>query len=49
MFDGSDPIIILYFLEYLKSTFHEAGLSEGDAKHMMRYFVDDETARLFKS
>ena len=48
-FDGSDPLTVLPFLEELKSTFDDAGLSEGDAKHMVRYFLTGEAARLYKS
>ena len=48
-FDGSDPLTVLPFLEELKTTFDDAGLCEGDAKHMVRYFIDGEVARLFKS
>ena len=48
-FDGSDPLTVLPFLEELKSTFDDAGLSEGDARHMIRYFLTGEAARLFKS
>ena len=47
-FDGSDPITVLHFLDELKTAFDEAGLCEGDAKHMVRYFLDGEAARLFK-
>ena len=47
-FDGSDPITVLHFLEELKVAFDDAGLCEGDAKHMVRYFLDGEAARLFK-
>ena len=47
-FDGSDPITVLHFLEELKTAFDDAGLCEGDAKHMVRYFLDGEAARLFK-
>ena len=48
-FDGSDPLTVLPFLEELKTTFDDAGLSEGDAKHMVRYFLTGEAARLYKS
>ena len=47
-FDGSDPLNVLPFLEELRTTFDDAGLSEGDAKHMVRYFLTGEAARLFK-
>ena len=47
-FDGADPLTVLPFLEELKTTFDDAGLSEGDAKHMVRYFLTGEAARLFK-
>ena len=48
-FDGSDPLTVLPVLEELKSTFDDAGLSEGDAKHMVRYFLTGEATRLYKS
>ena len=47
-FDGSDPLTVLHFLEELKVTFDDAGLCEGDARHMVRYFLSGEAARLFK-
>ena len=47
-FDGSDPLSVLPFLEELRATFDDAGLSEGDARHMVRYFLTGEAARLFK-
>ena len=47
-FDGSDPLTVLPFLEELQATFDDAGLCEGDAKHMIRYFLTGEAARLFK-
>ena len=47
-FDGTDPLTVLPFLEELKATFDDAGLCEGDAKHMIRYFLTGEAARLFK-
>ena len=47
-FDGSDPLTVLHFLEELKTTFDDAGLCEGDARHMVRYFLTGEAARLFK-
>ena len=47
-FDGSDPLTVLPFLEELQATFDDAGLCEGDAKHMFRYFLTGEAARLFK-
>ena len=47
-FDGSDPLTLLHFLDELKTAFDEAALCEGDAKHMVRYFLDGEAARLFK-
>ena len=47
-FDGSDPLTVLPFLEELQATFEDAGLCEGDAKHMIRYFLTGEAARLFK-
>ena len=47
-FDGSDPLTVLHFLEELKITFDDAGLCEGDARHMVRYFLTGEAARLFK-
>ena len=47
-FDGSDPLTVLPFLEELKITFDDADLCEGDARHMLRYFLTGEAARLFK-
>ena len=47
-FDGSDPLTVLHFLEELKITFDDVGLCEGDARHMIRYFLSGEAARLFK-
>ena len=49
MFDGSDPLSLLHFLEDLKQTFDDAQLAEGDAKHMVRYFLTGEAAKLYKS
>lgn len=48
MFDGSDPLSLLHFLEDLKQTFDDAALAEGDAKHMVRYFLTGEAAKLYK-
>ena len=48
MFDGSDPLSLLHFLEDMKQTFDDAALAEGDAKHMIRYFMTGEAAKLFK-
>ena len=48
MFDGSDPLSLLHFLQDLKQTFDDAALAEGDAKHMVRYFLTGEAATLFK-
>ena len=48
MFDGSDPLSLLHFLTDLKQTFDDAALAEGDAKHMVRYFLTGEAAKLFK-
>ena len=47
-FDGSDPLAVLHFLQELKTTFDDAELCEGDARHMVRYFLTGEAARLFK-
>ena len=47
-FDGSDPLSLLHFLDDIKQTFDDASLSEGDAKHMVRYFLSGEAAKLFK-
>ena len=47
-FDGSDPLAVLPFLEELKTTLDDAGICEGDARHMVRYFLTGEAARLFK-
>ena len=47
-FDGSDPITVIHFLEEMKSALDEAEIAEGDAKHLVRYFLDGEAARLFK-
>ena len=47
-FDGTDPLTVLPFLEELKTAFDDAGLAEGDAKHMVRYFLTGDAARLFK-
>ena len=33
-FDGSDPLTVFSFLE-IKTTFEDAGLSEGDAIHVV--------------
>ena len=47
-FDGSDPITVLHFLEELQSAFNDAQIAEGDAKHIVRYFLYGEAAKLFK-
>ena len=47
-FDGSDPITVLHFLEELQSAFNDAQIAEGDAKHIVRYFLSGEAAKLFK-
>ena len=47
-FDGSDPITVLHFLEELQSAFNDAQIAEGDAKHIVRYFLTGEAAKLFK-
>ena len=47
--DGTDSLTVLTFLEELRSPFGDAGFSEGDARHMIRYFLTGEDARLFKS
>ena len=47
-FDGSDPINVLIFLEEVKSAFDDADIGEGDAKHLVRYFLEGDAERLFK-
>mgnify|MGYP002259872596 FL=1 len=47
-FDGSDPVTVINFLEELKSAFDEADLGEGDAKHLVKYFLSGEASSLFK-
>lgn len=47
-FDGSDPISVLIFLEEIKSAFDDAEIGEGDAKHLVRYFLEGDAERLFK-
>ena len=47
-FDGSDPVTVLHFLEEIKSAFDEAEIAEGDGRHLVRYFLTGEAARLFK-
>ena len=47
-FDGSDPVTVLHFLEEMQSAFNEAEIAEGDARHLVRYFLTGEAARLFK-
>ena len=47
-FSGDDPLTVLHFLEELKVVFDDAGICEGDARHMFRYFLTGEAQRLFK-
>ena len=47
-FSGEDPLTVLHFLEELKVVFDDAGICEGDARHMFRYFLTGDALRLFK-
>ena len=39
---------MLHLLEVLQSAFNNAQIAEGDAKHIVRYFLQGEAAKLFK-
>ena len=47
-FGGEDPLTALHFLEEIQTVFDDAEISEGDARHMFRYFLTGEALRIFK-
>ena len=47
-FSGEDPPTLLHFLEELNTVFDDASICEGDAHHMLKYFLKGDALRLFK-